>query len=65
MAAVPPPTSSNRTEHTGRTAPRPDPAALFKDYWQLQVVPLKGIDPTTADPLKVFRGYWKNDPTNQ
>ena len=45
-----------------RTAP--DPAALFKDYWQWKSAP-KGTDPTTADPLQVFSGFWNNDPTNQ
>lgn len=45
-----------------RTAP--DPAALFKDYWQWKSA-LQGTDPTAADPLKVFRGFWNNDPTNQ
>jgi len=37
--------------------PAPDPAALFKEFWQWRHAP-KGTDPKTADPLKVFRGYW-------
>lgn len=40
----------------------PDPAALFEDFWQWKFAP-KGTGPTTADPLKVFRGYW-NDGEN-
>jgi arylsulfatase A len=44
--------------------PAPDPAALFKDYWQWKAAP-KGIDPKTADPLKVFRGFWNNDQIEQ
>ncbi len=39
----------------GRTPP--DPAVLFDGYWQWKFAP-KGTDPKTADPLKVFRGYW-------
>ncbi|MDB4614189.1 sulfatase-like hydrolase/transferase [bacterium] len=35
----------------------PDPAALFKDFW-LWNRAAQGTDPETADPLKVFRGYW-------
>ena len=42
--------------------PAPDPAALFKDYWQWKAAP-KGTDPKTADPLKVFRGFWSNNQT--
>jgi len=38
-----------------RTAP--DPAALFKDFWQWEKAP-KGTDPKTANPLGVFTGYW-------
>jgi arylsulfatase A-like enzyme len=41
-----------------RTAP--DPATLFKDYWQWKSA-TKGIDPKTADPLQVFGGFWNND----
>jgi hypothetical protein len=44
--------------------PAPDPAALFKDYWQWKAAP-KGTDPKTADPLKVFRGFWSNSQTDQ
>jgi arylsulfatase A len=44
--------------------PAPDPAALFKDYWQWKAAP-KGTDPKTADPLKVFRGFWSNSQTEQ
>ena len=35
----------------------PDGAALFEDFWQWSKAP-QGINPETADPLKVFRGYW-------
>ena len=45
-----------------RTAP--DPAALFKDYWQWKSAPT-GTDPKTADPLKIFRGFWSNTPIDQ
>lgn len=45
-----------------RTAP--DPAALFKDYWQWKAAP-KGTTPKIADPLKVFRGYWSNSQTER
>jgi arylsulfatase A-like enzyme len=45
-----------------RTAP--DPAALFKDYWQWKAAP-KGTDLKPADPLKVFRGFWSNNQTEQ
>ena len=38
----------------------PDPKALFREFWQWQTAPM-GTDPKTADPLKIFRGYW-NDP---
>jgi arylsulfatase A-like enzyme len=44
--------------------PAPDPAALFKDYWQWKAAP-KGTDPKTADPLRVFRGFWSNSQTDQ
>jgi len=40
-----------------RTAP--DPATLFKDYWLWKSTP-KGTDPKTADPLKIFRGFWND-----
>ena len=42
----------------------PDPAALFKDYWQWKAAP-KGTDLKPADPLKVFRGFWSNSQTDQ
>lgn len=45
-----------------RTAP--DPAALFKDRWQWKFAPT-GADPKTADPLKIFRGFWSNDELDQ
>jgi hypothetical protein len=35
----------------------PDPASLFRDFWQWRAAPA-GTDPTTADPLRVFRGFW-------
>ena len=35
----------------------PDPAVLFKGYWQWHTAP-RGTDPNTADPLEVFTGYW-------
>jgi arylsulfatase A-like enzyme len=38
----------------------PEPAALLRDFWQWQAAP-KGTDPKTADPLKVFRGYWNDE----
>ena len=44
--------------------PAPDPAALFKDFWQWKSAP-KGTDPKTADPLKVFQGYWNDGESNQ
>ena len=40
----------------------PDPAELFKDFWQWNSAP-KGTDPKSADPLKVFPGYWSNPKT--
>ena len=40
----------------------PNAAILFKDFWQWQRAAL-GTDPRTADPLKVFPGYWT--PENQ
>lgn len=45
-----------------RTAP--DPTALFKDHWQWKAAPA-GIDPTSADPLKIFQGFWSNDPADK
>ena len=41
-----------------------DPAALFKDFWQWKSAP-QSTDPKTADPLKVFRGFWSNSQTDQ
>lgn len=35
----------------------PDPKLLFRDHWQWKTAPV-GTDPETADPLKVFGGYW-------
>ncbi|MEX1048373.1 MAG: sulfatase-like hydrolase/transferase [Akkermansiaceae bacterium] len=43
--------------------PAPDPAALFKDNWLWEYAP-KDTDPKTADPLKIFRGYWNNSQTD-
>jgi len=37
--------------------PAPDPAMLFKEFWQWNSAP-KGTDPKAADPLKIFPGYW-------
>ena len=34
----------------------PDPAVLFKDFWQWHRTP--GTDPTRDDPLEAFTGYW-------
>ena len=44
--------------------PTPDPATLFNDFWQWKAAP-KGTDPHAANPLKIFRGYWSNDRTDQ
>lgn len=41
-----------------RTAP--DPAALFEEFWQWRRAPA-GVDPQTADPLRVFRGFWNEE----
>ena len=35
---------------------RPDPRQLFAEEWPWDAV--KGVDPTTADPLRVFKGFW-------
>lgn len=35
----------------------PDASVLFKNFWQWKHAPV-GTDPKTADPLKVFRGFW-------
>ena len=42
----------------------PDPAALFKDFWQWKSAP-KGTNPKTADPLKLFRGFWNDGEDDQ
>ena len=34
----------------------PDPRQLFAEEWPWDAV--KGVDPTTADPLRVFKGFW-------
>jgi arylsulfatase A-like enzyme len=34
----------------------PDPAVLFRDFWQWHRVP--GTDPARDNPLEVFTGYW-------
>jgi len=44
--------------------PVPDPALLFERFWLWQTAP-KGTDPTTANPLNVFRGFWSNHPRDQ
>ncbi|PAW76857.1 MAG: hypothetical protein B9S27_08515 [Opitutia bacterium Tous-C8FEB] len=40
-----------------RGRPAPDPATLFRDFWLWRSAP-PGTDPATADPLRVFRGFW-------
>jgi arylsulfatase A-like enzyme len=35
----------------------PDPVALFRDFWVWSRAPA-GTDPRTADPLKIFPGFW-------
>ncbi|MFM8996670.1 MAG: hypothetical protein ACKOJD_00920, partial [Candidatus Limnocylindrus sp.] len=42
----------------------PNPAALFKDYWQWKSAP-QGTDPETASPLQVFRGFWNDGEDDQ
>jgi arylsulfatase A len=37
----------------------PDPAALFKNFWQWRYAP-KHKGPGTANPLKTFRGFWND-----
>jgi arylsulfatase A len=54
--------AQDRVYWNDRTAP--DPAALFKNYWQWKSAPT-GTDPKTADPLKIFRGFWSNTPIDQ
>jgi hypothetical protein len=39
--------------------PVPDPTLLFEEFWLWNRAPT-GTDPRTANPLKVFRGYWRN-----
>ena len=38
---------------------KPDPAVLFKDFWQWKYAP-QGTDLETASPLQVFRGFWND-----
>jgi len=52
----------DRAYWKGRVAP--DPAALFKDFWQWKHA-TQGTDPKAADPLKVFRGYWNDGEDDQ
>ncbi len=47
-----------------RSRATPDPAALFKDFWQWRSAP-QGTDPKTADPLKIFRGFWSEAVSGQ
>ncbi len=54
--------ADDRAAWQGRAAP--DPAALFRDFWQWNSAP-KGIDSKLADPLKVFPGYWSTRAANQ
>lgn len=42
----------------------PDPAALFKDFWQWKSAP-QSTDPDTASPLQVFRGFWNDGEDDQ
>jgi hypothetical protein len=42
-------------EYWRRRSP-PDPRQLFAEEWPWDAV--KGVDPTTADPLRVFQGFW-------
>jgi hypothetical protein len=42
----------------------PDPAVLFRDFWQWNSAP-KGTDSKSADPLKVFPGYWSTSGANR
>ncbi|MEN9592069.1 MAG: hypothetical protein RJA21_528, partial [Gemmatimonadota bacterium] len=44
--------------------PVPDAAKLFKEFWQWNSAP-KGMDPKSADPLKVFPGYWSTRGANR
>jgi arylsulfatase A-like enzyme len=37
----------------------PNPATLFADYWQWKAAP-KNTNSKTADPLKIFRGFWND-----
>ena len=52
----------DRAYWTGRVAP--GAAVLFNDFWQWKHAP-QGTDPKTADPLKVFRGYWNDGEDDQ
>ncbi len=38
---------------------KPNPEELFADYWLWSRAP-KGTAPETADPVKVFRGFWND-----
>jgi len=49
--------ADDRAAWRGRTAP--DPAMLFKEFWQWNSAP-KGTDPKATDPLKIFPGYWSS-----
>jgi len=46
-----------------KNRPSPNPTALFNDFWIWKSAPA-GTDRDTADPLKVFRGYWSDSTTN-
>jgi arylsulfatase A len=54
--------ADDRAAWQGRAAP--DPAALFRDFWQWNSAP-KGTDSKSADPLQVFPGYWSTRAANQ
>jgi hypothetical protein len=54
--------ADDRAAWQGRAAP--DPAALFRDFWQWNSAP-KGTDSNSVDPLKVFPGYWSTRAANQ
>ncbi len=44
--------------------PTPDPAAIFDGFWLWKSAP-QPVNPKTADPLKVFRGYWNTLQTDE
>jgi arylsulfatase A-like enzyme len=52
----------DRAYWQGRTPP--DPAALFQDFWQWKSAS-KNAAPKTADPRKVFRGFWSDEDTKR